>query len=65
MTINKKALSIFSLFVGVILLIVGIFGINASPAGFDLLFIIGLLLPGIIFLIVGIILLALHLHNVT
>ncbi|MHA2289067.1 MAG: hypothetical protein ACXABG_09790 [Promethearchaeota archaeon] len=64
MTINKKALGIFSLIVGIILLIVGFLGMNA-PAGFNLIFIYGFLLPGILFLVIGIIALALHLHSVT
>lgn len=65
MAINKKTLGLFSFFVGVILLIVGIFGVNAGPAELDLLFIIGLLVPGILFLVIGIILLALYLHSAT
>jgi hypothetical protein len=65
MAINKKAIGIFSLFVGIILLIVGVFGINASPAALDMIFIIGLLVPGILFLVIGIILIALFLHSAT
>ena len=65
MAINKKALGIFCLLVGIILLILGIFGINITPPGLDMILIIGLLLPGILFLVVGIILVALHLHSVT
>jgi hypothetical protein len=65
MTINKKALGIFSLLIGIILLIIGVVGLNATPSGFDLIIIVGLLVPGILFLVIGIILLALHLHNVT
>ena len=65
MTINKKALGIVSLLLGIILLIVGIFGLNTSPAAFDMLYIIGLLLPGILLLVIGIIFIALYLHTVT
>jgi hypothetical protein len=65
MTINKKTLGLFSLVFGILLLIVGIFGVNAGPAELDLLFIIGLIVPGILFLVIGIILLALYLHSAT
>jgi hypothetical protein len=65
MAINKKALGIFSLFLGIILLILGIFGINISPAELDFIIIIGLLAPGILFLVIGIILIALYLHSAT
>jgi hypothetical protein len=65
MAINKKTIGLFSLFVGVILLIVGIFGFNVGPAELDSLFIIGLIVPGILFLVIGIILLALYLHSAT
>ena len=65
MAINKKSLGIFCLLVGILLLIVGVIGINATPAGFDLIIIVGVLLPGILFLVVGIISIALHLHSAT
>ena len=64
MTINKKALGLFTLIVGIILLVVGLLGMNA-PAGFNLIFIFGFLIPGIVFLVIAIIALALHLHHVT
>ena len=64
MTINKKALGLFSLVLGIILLIVGFLGMNA-PAGFNLIFIYGFLLPGIVFIVIAIIAIALHLHSVT
>jgi uncharacterized membrane protein len=65
MAINKKAFGLFSLVVGILLLIVGIVGMNISPAAFDLIFISVFLLPGVILLVIGIILLALYLHSVT
>ena len=65
MAINKKIVGIITLFIGIILLVVGVFGVNTSSAGFDTIYIIGFLLPGALFLIVGIILLALYLHSAT
>jgi hypothetical protein len=65
MATNKKTLGITFLIIGIMLLIIGVIGVNTSSAGFDIIFIVGFLLPGILFLIAGIILLALHLHSVT
>ena len=65
MAINKKTLGITLLLIGIMLLTIGVIGVNTSSAGYDLIFIVGFLAPGILFLIVSIILLALHLHNVT
>ena len=65
MAINKKIVGIITLFIGIILLVVGVFGVNTSSADLDIIYIIGFLLPGALFLIVGIILLALYLHSAT
>ena len=65
MAINKKAIGLISLVVGILLLILGIVGMNYTPAAFDLIFIYLFLVPGAILLIIGIILLALYLHSVT
>ncbi|MBY9010739.1 MAG: hypothetical protein KGD70_00015 [Candidatus Lokiarchaeota archaeon] len=65
MATNKKTLGITILLIGIMLLIIGVIGVNTSSAEFDIIFIVGFLSPGILFLVVGMILLALHLHNVT
>jgi len=65
MATNKKTLGIIFLLIGIMLLIIGVIGVNTSSAGFDIIFIIGFISLGILFLVVGIILLALHLHSVT
>ena len=65
MAMNKKILGISFLIVGILLLIVGIFVVNSSSVALDLVYIVAILAPGALFLVVGIILLALFLHSAT
>ncbi len=65
MAMNKKILGISFLIVGILLLIVGVFVVNSSSVALELVYVVGILAPGALFLVVGIILLALYLHSAT